>query len=218
MPIPFFFRLKSHHIFASLSNALKRKQMKTIIRKSVFTALMLGTLSSYAIGITLLEKKRTEVKTNLINVKKGQRIYIKNSAGKVLHEKTIARNGTYEKAFDFTSLQNGYYLLEVNKDFQIEVIPFTVVANKATFYPKEEKTIFKPVVRVQNNKVLVSKLEHESTPMRVTIYFEKDVILMDTIKGETVLQRVYKLRDDIKGNYKVVIKANSRTYINKFSL
>jgi len=108
--------------------------------------------------------------------------------------------------------------LEVNKDFQIEVIPFTVVAGKPTFYKKEETTIFKPVVRTENNTVLVSKLEFNAEPLKVTIFYEGEVIYKETVKGENVLQRVYKLKKDVKGSYKVVMKANDRTYTNEFSL
>ena len=192
--------------------------MKTIIRKSLLVALMLGTLSSYATGTTLVDEKGTGKEVEIRTVKKGQILYIKNSEGKVLHEKTIEINGTFEKAFDFSSLRNGYYTLEVNKDFQIEVIPFTVIAKKATFYTQEEKTIFKPVIRTRDNRVMVSKLAFEEAQMHVTIYFEGDIIFKEKVEGENVLKRVYQLRKDIKGDYKVVMKANDRTYINEFSL
>lgn len=192
--------------------------MKMTIRKIVFVALMLGTLNSYATGTTLVEKKGTEAKVEFVTVKKGQHLYIKNSEGTILQEKTLEADSSIENAFDFASFQNGYYTLEVNKDFQIEVIPFTVVAGNPTFYKKEEKTIFKPVVRTESNHVLVSKLEFDATPLQVTIYYEGEVIFKDTVKGERILQRVYKLKKDIKGSYKVVMKANDRTYTNEFSL
>ena len=192
--------------------------MKTIIRKTVLVALMFGTLSSYATGTTLVDMMETEAKVELASVKKGQHLYIKNSEGKVLYKKAVETNSTIENAFDYTSLNNGYYTLEVNKDFEIEVIPFTVVAGKTTFYNKEEKTIFKPVVRTNENKLLVSKLEFEAEPLQVTIYYEGRVIFKDTVKGGNVLQRVYKLRKDIKGDYKVIMKANDRIFTNEFSL
>ena len=192
--------------------------MKMTIRKIVLVALMLGTLNSYATGTTMVETMGTEAKVEFLTVKKGQQLYIKNSEGKVLQEKTLEADSSIENAFDFASFKNGYYTLEVNKDFQIEVIPFTVVAGNPTFYQKEEKTIFKPVVRTESNNVLVSKLEFDQAPLQVTIYYEGEVIFKDTVKGGNVLRRVYKLRKEIKGDYKVVMKTNDRTYTNEFSL
>ena len=192
--------------------------MKTLIRKSVLVALMLGALASYATETTLVDKKETEAKVELLNVKKGQRLYIKNSEGDILYQEKIQQNGTFVKNFDFSALEDGNYILEVNKDFEIEVSPFSVNSGKATFNKKEEKTIFKPVVRTNNNKVMVSKYDFEAAPLHVTIYYEGEVIFKETVKGGNVLQRVYKLRKEIKGNYMVVMKANDRTYTNEFSL
>lgn len=192
--------------------------MKTIIRKSVLVALMLGTFSSYATVNTTVKKNEIHEAVVLNNVRKGQHWFIKNSEGKVLHQEEIKNNGSYTEKFDFTSLKNGYYVLEVNKDFQIEIAPFTIVSGKATFYKNAEKTIFKPVVRTEENKVMISKLDFESNPLKVVIYFEGEVIFKDTVKGGDVLRRVYTLRKDIKGSYKVTMKANDRTYTNEFSL
>jgi hypothetical protein len=190
--------------------------MKMTIRKIVFVALLLGTLNSYATGTTLVENGN-HVKVAFITVKKGQNVSIKNSKGKVLQKKTIETENSVDKAFDFNTLDNGYYTLEVNKDFQIEVIPFTVVSGNATFYKKEEKTIFKPVVRTEANSLLISKLEFDAVPLRVSIFYQGEEIFSETVQGGSLLQRAYKLEEKNKGYYKVVLKANDRTYSNEFS-
>ena len=190
--------------------------MKMTIRKIVFVALLLGTLNSYATGTTLVENGN-HVKVAFITVKKGQNVSIKNSKGKVLQKKTIETENSVDKAFDFNTLDNGYYTLEVNKDFQIEVIPFTVVSGNDPFYKKEEKTIFKPVVRTEANSLLISKLEFDAVPLRVSIFYQGEEIFSETVQGGSLLQRAYKLEEKNKGYYKVVLKANDRTYSNEFS-
>jgi hypothetical protein len=192
--------------------------MKTTIRKSLLVALMFGTLTSYATGTVLTESNSIEEKVTLSNVKKGQRWSIKSLKGKVLHEEIIKSNGSFNKNFDFTSLENGYYTLEVNKDFQIDITPFTIVSGEAMFHKKAEKTIFKPVVRTDKNRVLISKLNFETNALRVVIYYENEIIFKETVKGGDVLRRVYALQENKKGDYKVIMKANDRTYINEFSL
>ncbi|MFY0629059.1 MAG: hypothetical protein JXR05_01690 [Flavobacteriaceae bacterium] len=188
--------------------------MKTFIRRSLLVTFMLGTLISYA-----TENNETKVKVELTNVKEGQNWSIKNSRGNVIHKEEIKRNGSFTRDFNFTSLKNGYYTIEVNKDFQIDIVPFTIVSGKVTFYKNAEKTIFKPIFRAEENKIMISKLDFESSSLRVTIYFEGAVIFKDVIQAkEEKLKRIYKLREDKKGDYKVVMKANDRTYINEFSL
>lgn len=192
--------------------------MKTTIRKSLLVALMFGTLTSYATGTTFTERNSIEEKVTLNNVKKGQRWFIKSSKGKVLHEEVIQSNGSFNEDFDFTTLENGYYTLEVNKDFQIEITPFTIVSGEVMFHKKAEETIFKPVIRTDKNKILISKLDFETNALKVVIYYENEIIFKETVKGGDILKRVYALQENKKGDYKVIMKANDRTYINEFSL
>lgn len=187
-----------------------------MMRKIVLVALLLGTFNSYATG-TSLEVNGNETTVEFTTLKKGQNVSIKDSKGKLIQQKTIETENSVDKAFDFNMLKNGYYTLEINKDFHIEVIPFTVVGGNTTFYTKEEKTIFKPVVRTQANSLLISKLDFETNLLEVSIFYEGDEIFKETVKGGSLLQRAYKLEEQNKGYYKVVLKANDRTYSNEFS-
>lgn len=192
-------------------------KMKTTIRKSLVVALLFGTLSSYALendNVFNRNINNLEIK----NVKKGQRLFIKNANGAIIYKEEVTSNGNFKTAFDFSSLKNGYYTLEVSKDFQIEITPFTIVLGEVTFHKKAETTVFKPVVRTEDNKVLVSRIDFKNNPLEISIFFEGKRIYNDTVKGKVILERVYQLRKDISGKYKVVVKANDRTYINEFSL
>ena len=108
--------------------------------------------------------------------------------------------------------------MEINKDFQIEIKPFTVISGKAIFHPKAEKTVFKPVIRSNKNKILISKLNFEVYPMKVDIYYEDEVILSDIIEGEKLIQKIYTLRKNKKGDYKIVTKVNDRIYTRKIMI
>ena len=45
----------------------------------------------------------------------------------------------------FASISS-YYTLEINKDYQIDVKPFTIISGEAIFHAKAEKIIFKPAL------------------------------------------------------------------------
>lgn len=190
--------------------------MKAIARRILVIALVLGTLSSYA--AKLVETNNKEERIVLNNVKKGQQLFIKNGRGEVLYEELITKNGSFSKKFDFSSLENGYYTLELDKDFHIQVTPFTIVLDKVIFYEKAATTIFKPVIRNTENKVMISKFSFEETSIKVTIYYKNEVIVKETVKGIDTLKRVYSLEKNKRGAYTVVINSNNRTYINEFTL
>tara|TARA_B110000008_G_C16853530_1_gene517784 strand:- start:272 stop:817 length:546 start_codon:yes stop_codon:yes gene_type:complete len=181
--------------------------MKKIITKNLLVALLLGMLTNSMVGNNFGNMNR---KTPLI--------FIKNTTGKIIYEKSGNIHNNNMEDIDFSYLKNGYYTLEINKDFQIELKPFTVISGKAIFHPKAEKTIFKPVIRSNKNKILISKLNFEAYSMKVVIYYEDELILSDVIEGEKLIQKIYRLHKNKKGDYKIVAKVNDRTYTRKISL
>lgn len=190
--------------------------MKTIKRTIVLVAIVLGTLSSYAINLENTTSIVEKIEFN--NVKEGQFWSIKNASGKVLHNEVILKNGSFQKEFNFSSLKNGYYTIELHKDFYIEVIPFTIVKEQVNFFKNAKEVIYKPVFRTLENKLLVSKLDFNKTSLKIQIYYENELIFKDVIKGEEMLQRVYALEKEKKGAYKVVVESNKRVFTNEFVL
>lgn len=193
-------------------------KMKKLVNRSLLVALMLGSLSSYASETYFEKGTNNGVITTSKNVKKRTHLFIKTVTGKVVHEQTINVTNTGINDLDTSSLKDGYYTLEINKDFEIDVLNFTVVKGEAIFHKETEKTIFKPVLRNEKNKILVSKLDFEGDPMKIAIYHENEVIYRDIVEGENLMKKVYVLQENIKGTYKVVAIANNRIYKNEFTI
>jgi hypothetical protein len=206
IPILLFYNRENIHNFAMLF-LLKYLIMKKIITKKLLIALLFGMLTSSIVGNNFGNMNR-----------KKPLVFIKNTTGKIIYEKSGNVHSNNIEDIDFSYLKNGYYTLEINKDFQIEIKPFTIVSGKAIFHPKAEKTVFKPVIRSNKNKILISKLNFEAYPMKVAIYYEDEIILSDIIEGEKLIKRIYTLHKNKKGDYKIVAKVNDRIYTRKISL
>jgi hypothetical protein len=74
------------------------------------------------------------------------------------------------------------------------------------------------VIRFNKNKILISKLNFEAYSMKVDIYYEDEIILSDVIEGKQLIQKIYRLLENKKGDYKIVTKVNDRIYTRKISL
>ena len=192
--------------------------MKKTLTKRLLVTLMLGAFISSATENPSKKEHANSTRIVLNDVKKGPILFIKNITGKILHKQLLNITGAITKEFDFSSLKNGYYTLEINKDFQIDIKPFTVISGEAIFHKKAEKVIFKPVIRTDKNKVLISKLDFDAISIQISIYYEGEIIYTDIAKGEFLIEKIYALQEDKKGNYKIVTKANDRIYIKEFSL
>ena len=190
------------------------------IKKIILVALMFGTLITNANdkdNTNSKEAKRT-VKVEFNNVKKGQTLTIKNANGLTVYNNDIQNSGDYSRTFDFSALENGIYSAELNKDFEIIIKQFYVENGLVTFLNNKNEKIFKPVVRTENNLLYVSKIAFNKEPLKVVIYFNNEVVLSNTIQGENILKRIYKLSEKKSGNYKVVINSDDRTYVKEFTI
>ena len=193
--------------------------MKTIIKKYLVAVTFLLSLVSYAteknISTTIDGKK---VKVEFTAVRKGQVLSIKNANNIVMYSDVIEMAGNYTRTFDLTGLKNGMYTAELEKDFETIIKPFLVENGLVTFTPEENKTIFKPVIRIQDNLLLISKISLEDQPVKITLYYKDAVIYTETSKDTKVLNRALRLLKNKKGTYTVAINADNNNYRKNFKI
>lgn len=179
---------------------------------------MFATLLSFANDVALFKIKNDAKKTflTLDNVKQGNLLSVKDLNGMILFKEFIQETGTYSKGFDLTELPNGAYIFELEKDLEINSIPFTVTSNVVLFDKENEKTIFKPVTRVKDDLVYVSKLSLNKEPLKIEVYFNAyngyELIFNETIEDIKTIERIYKLDGLGKGAYKLVFHTEGRQF------
>ncbi|WP_194768283.1 hypothetical protein [Tamlana sp. I1] len=196
--------------------------MKNVMKhskKGILMVTMLATLLSFAkeAPFYTIEKgaKRTSLTLNF--VKQGNLLSIKDVNGVILYKELIQNSGTFTKAFDLTSLPNGAYVYELDKDLEINVIPFLVTHGTVLFDKEKEETIYKPFTRVKGNIVYVSKLELKNEPLKIEIYaitnYGDELLMSETIEGTTNIERVYKFKGLSRGDYKIVYRTAGREFV-----
>jgi hypothetical protein len=193
--------------------------MRTIKRKVFVAIFMLVTIVNFANTNdlnTLLNADKVKVIFN--NAKKGNQLTIKDADGAILHSEEIKKEGTLVKTFNLTELKDGIYTLELEKDFQIVVKTIKVNNNNVTFLEDAEKLIFKPLIRNKENILMITKIAFDAEPLKISIYYNNEIIYSETIEGDKILNRVYSLDKELKGEYKVVSYNNGRSYVNNFTL
>ncbi|APZ45972.1 hypothetical protein BW723_06545 [Polaribacter reichenbachii] len=193
--------------------------MMTIKRKVLVAVFMLATVLNYANnadGKNVVNTKSVKVVFN--EVKKGQQLTIKDVHGVVLYTENVAKEGKLIKTFDFSQLIDGSYTLELEKDFQIIVKSIKIEEGKVILNDASEKVILKPVVRNEDNLLMITKIAFDKQPLDVALYYNNEIIYSETVEGDSILNRVYKLDEALKGDYKVVIQNNGRRYSNEFKI
>ncbi len=197
------------------------KNVLTIPKKVILMVAMMATVMSYANEISLIKlgKGLKGTALTIANVKEGNQLSIKDNYGITLYKETIEQAGIYSKGFDLTDLPDGEYFFELEKDMEINTIPFSVEANVVTFKKEEETTIFKPFVRKEGDLIYVTKLSPKSKPLKVSIYTSEtgstsDLLYTETIQDVQNIERVYKLE---RGSYELVFNFEGKEYTKNIS-
>lgn len=191
--------------------------MKTAVKKGFVIATMLLTIATFANKNTSFNIEGKTVRVEYKNVKKGNKITIKDQSNNFLYSEKLELGGTFKKNFDLSLLNNGTYTTSLEKDFEILVETFQVIDNEIVSVGK--KTIFKPLVRLENDLILISKLNFEKNNTAVIIYYNGETVVKETLNNnENVLNRVYSLNKNKKGTYRVVVRSDDHFYAKNFDL
>jgi hypothetical protein len=193
--------------------------MRTTIKKTMVLVLIFVTFISSAIENSksnkLVSVKR--VKVEFRNVKKGQTFIIRNENKIIVHKQKIVKLGTFSKVFDLTNLKDGIYTSEVEKDFEISIKKFSVSNGYVTFIKEESKKIFKPLIRLKGDLLLISKISFKE-PLNIVLYYEENTIVDEQFEGKDIINRIYKLSKAKKGAYRVVVNSDNRLFTKNFTI
>ncbi len=198
--------------------------MKNVINNSKKVFLMVAlaaTVMGYANDKSFFYLKNEANKTvlTLTQVKAGNLVSIKDENGIVLYKELIQQAGIYKKGFDFSNLTDGKYFLELNKDVEIDIVPFSVKGKEISFEDEKTETIFKPVTVLKEDKVFITKLSLEKEALDIKVYYDSsdtnqyELIHSESIKGTKNIERILKISDFEKGNYKIVYRTEGRLFV-----
>ena len=196
--------------------------MKKVIRKGVMILAIFATVSSYANKVsytsTTNDTKKTTLRIN--NVKRGHQLLIKDTRGSIFYKEFIKDSGQYSKGFDLTSLPNGEYFFEIDKDVEIKTIPFKVISKEVIFDKEAEHTIYKPVVHKKDNLVYVSRVSFDEKPLEFKIYYEDNVefIVKEKFINKKNIGRIYDFSKARQGNYRIIFKTEGRVFIENIKV
>ncbi|WP_282122741.1 hypothetical protein [Algibacter mikhailovii] len=199
------------------------KNVITNTKKGFLMVTMFATLLSFANEAPFYfiknNAKRTSISLN--NVKEGNLLSIKDTNGVVLFKELIQKSGIYTKGFDLTTLPDGQYLFELEKDVEIKTIPFSVKSAEVIFNKTAETTVFKPYLRAEKDMLYVNMLALNQEPLIVEIYFtdNSNYKLMHTekIMDKQTIHKAFKLSGLHKGSYKVICYTHGKKFAKTFN-
>lgn len=186
--------------------------MKHLFKNILVLAVMFGTFTSFAI-----EGLKTS-SSSTFKITKGDLISVTDNSGKTIYSGRTNYNGSLKALYDFSKLNDGLYFIEIDKDFEILSKTIEVKNHMVTYIGHTDKTIFKPVIKTEKSKLIISKLALNEENIEIEIYYQNDLIHSENVFANSILNKVYKLDENVKGEYTAIVRVNNRSYIESFKL
>ncbi|WP_405609875.1 hypothetical protein [Polaribacter sp. Asnod1-A03] len=179
--------------------------MKTTIKQILIVALMFGTLIANAEDRDLTNSiNKIRVDVAFKSIKEKQTLTVENENGLSIYKRGVNNSSINSKIlFNINSLKN-----TLSKTNNLD----------NALLDDDKNKIFKPTIRTEENLVLISKIAFNKAPLYISLYYKGDLIHSETLKGNNIVNRVYKLSEEEKGNYKVVINTDNKVYNKNFSI
>lgn len=131
------------------------------------------TGAQVSITTSPVNQKKAIIKIdNLIEGKKSF-LKIKDKKGRLLHAETIHKDASFLRAYDFSGVAGGEYIVEVRTKEGITSQTFTVKEEKKEIY-------FKPVIRTESEMIKVVFKNPMETPLSLKLYNKHGQVVYKT--------------------------------------
>jgi len=194
--------------------------MKNLFKKSVLGLwLLTATLANANVNfknVKIFSENSKSLNIQLNNNDGESEVFIKDKYGIQLYNEQF--NGKqFSKKFDLALLPDGEYIVEIEGQTKIRVLPFNVSGSKVEVLENSKVLIYKPIMRVEGDLVYISKFSSMNENLKIAFFdADNNLLLEDKLDNKMVTGKIFNIRLLPKGNYKVTAKYDSyRTTVHE---
>lgn len=194
-------------------------KMKNQIKIAVLSLLTVFSTSIYGNSvepkITVNAVNQKFVNLSLENFDGNFTVYLKDFDGIVLYQCNFVQN-KFSKLYDVSGLPKGDYYFEIEGSAKMRKIPFKINFDKTLVINESNTVYYKPVVRVNNNKLYITKPGVNSENILVKVFDSEAKILIEKeLQSCENLDCAIDISNLKSGEYKIYLSINSKTFVHK---
>ncbi|GAA0719669.1 hypothetical protein GCM10009430_18980 [Aquimarina litoralis] len=194
--------------------------MRRVINVCLIAVVIITSNIANAAGRVSVEITNSSmVNVSLTEVEKGEKLFLKDYDGEVLFNVTLDATPSYQKYFNLSNVSDGIYFVETETPYEIKVTPLLKNQKGVSLVNQSAVTVFKPLVKTDNNIIKVMFNNTEKSPLNLTIY-DSDFRLLEEVTGneDSLFKRTYDFSKMPKGEYEFYFSLKDRTFIKKVSI
>lgn len=197
---------------------MKFLKKNPLVKTALLAILMMSsTLLTANSSFPIVNLKKGLDKSFLISMdyhlEKDFEITLTDDSYNTLFKEEIKQVKKLAKRFDLSSLPDGTYFFKVEDEQSIYQQTIEIKNDQLIVNKSRESRVFKPILQDKGNKVYINALLIDETDVEVKIYDKNhDLVLEETLKNQTSLERIYKFSDNTPGNYTFLIKYQGHSF------
>ncbi|MCM8570235.1 T9SS type A sorting domain-containing protein [Gramella jeungdoensis] len=187
--------------------------MKTTIRTLGITLLFLVFMNVKAadeLDIRINDQQNLIVE--LQSIEKGAVLSLLDESGEVLFKDRFFNESSYSKILDFESLPDGKYSLKLEKEYSVATSVIRKTGKSITISKGEYSFVYKPILKVDGNKVALYIANPEETFMHVEIFDRYGKSVQYFKSKDLILKRTLDFSRVPAGSYIVTIKTKKNSF------
>lgn len=194
--------------------------MKNLINLSLLAIILVFSNAANAAGKISVEITNSSmINVSLVDVKQGEKLFLKDYYGFVLFDLTLNASVAYQKYFNFSRVENGVYFVETESEFEIKVTPVYKSDKGISLVENSAVTIFKPQVKVNEKRVSLMFINTKKAPVSISLYDQNSVELIEEKEiEEKIIERTYDFSTVGKGTYYLYFNMGDRAFTKEVTI
>jgi hypothetical protein len=187
--------------------------MKNTINKFVVAFMLLVSFSSSATdGVNLKVENQYDLLVDIQKTEYGSELSLLNQNAEVIFRDQLDENARFSKKFNFDSLEDGEYLLVLNKKYCKSTTVITKLSDQIEIDQANYKFAFKPCFKIEEDQVVVYMPNLNETKLSVEVFDKKGIKVGNFETREPELRKAFDFSNVDSGKYTFIIETSEDSF------
>ena len=178
----------------------------------VMLLLLIGLNVAAKDGLDLMVNDKQSLVINLQDIEEGTMLSLLDEKNQILYKDQFFKENGITKIFDFNKLPDGSYTVVLDREFHMASAKIRKNEENLAIIDNSYKLIFKPLYRVEGDKVSLYLANPEENKVEIKIFDKFGVPVGNVSCRDLVVKRSLDFSGVPSGSYIVEIKTKTNNF------
>lgn len=187
--------------------------MKNTINNFVVAFMLLVSFSSSATdGVNLKVENQSDLIVDIQKTEYGSELSLLNQNAEVIFRDQLDENARFSKKFNFDSLEDGEYLLVLNKKYCKSTTVITKLNDQIEIDKDDYKFAFKPCFKIEEDQVVVYMPNLNESKLSVEVFDKNGIKVVNFETRAPELRKAFDFSEVDSGKYTFIIETSEDSF------